>query len=299
MAAAAAVDPAAAIMVAAVGKFDLAEKETIMKAIGLGVCLTLAATVSVAAPTGGRLQNPVFAPAGIMGVVGPGTTTGVASAGKNMTSTDAAVIKAMGDGILLQPKGAYRVGLTRFKWNVQGVPDRTMTMLMWIDGDYAPNIALKGVNEAAANVSFCRVVGVTFTADVPLTIESVKDMLDRTVQSDFPHHTKEVKERHPWAEVFWRFCKRNDSDGWAVIRGGNGIGGKQEWVYLGDYVPAPVTAAGIEWADIPDHRRNWEARRALENDVFPPVNKYDAAFQHTPGDVDGMMDVDPATRGNQ
>jgi hypothetical protein len=266
----------------------------------LAIGLVLAATTSIAAPTGGRQQNLAFADAGIMGVVGPGTTSGVATIAKYLTPTDAAVIKAMGDSILLQPKGAYRVGLHRFKWALQGGPVRTVTLLMWIDGDYDPNMALKGVNEAAANVSFCRAVGVTFTGDEPLVIEGVKEMLDRTVQADFPHHSKEYKARNKaWAEVFWNFCKRNDSDGWAAIRGGNGIGSKPEWVYLGDYVPEKPTAAGIEWADIPNHRRNWEARRALENDVFPPVNKYDAALQPTPGDVDGMMDIDPATRGNQ
>jgi hypothetical protein len=267
--------------------------------ITLGLGLALAATASVAAPTGGRHQNPVFANAGIMGVIGPGTTEGVASAAKYMTEADAAVIKALGDGVLLQPEKAYRVGLTRFSWALQGGAPRTMTMLMWVDGDYPLNLAFKGVNETAANVEFCRVIGVTFTADVPLTIEGVKDMLDRTVQSDFPHHSKEFKAKNnAWAEVFWHFCKRRGSNAWAAIRGGNGIGGKQEWVYLGDYVPEVPAAMGIEWADIPDHRRNWEARRALENDVFPPVNKYDAALMPTPGD-EGMTDIDPATRGNQ
>jgi hypothetical protein len=269
-----------------------------MKTFGLGLCLTLAATVSVAAPTGGRQQNTVFAGAGIMGIVGPGTTKGVASAGKNMTEGDAVLIKILGDGLLRQPRGAYKLGLLKFNWAVRDKADRLMNMVMWIDGDYAPNTALKGVNEAAANVEFCRVIGVTFMADVEFKVSELKQVFDRTVNLAYPHHTQTMRDNHAWAEVNWNLCKRKGSDSWAAIRAGNGVGGKQEWVYLGDYIPEESTSSRIEWADIPDHRRDSDAMKNLMLDIFPPVNKYDAAFQPTPGD-DGMMDVDPATRGNQ
>ncbi len=266
-------------------------------AVTFAFSLTLAATVSVAAPPSGRQQNPAFAAAGIMGIIGPGATQGVAWAAKYMTDSDAGHMKVLGDGLLRQQRGAYKLGLIRFNWAVRNKPDRLINMVMWIDGDYAPNTALKGVNESAANVEFCRVIGVTLMADKDFTITQLKQVFDRTVNLDYPHHSKDMRDNHAWAEALWTVCKRKGSDQWAVVRGGNGTG-KPEWVYLADYVPEESSSSEIQWADIPDHRRDSDAMKNLLLDVFPPVNKYDAAMMPTPGD-DGMTDIDPSTRGNQ
>jgi hypothetical protein len=261
----------------------------------------LAATLAVsgvafAAPDTGRRENPdlKISEVGVFGVAGDNKAAG--SVGKFATAQEKAILKEMGDTLLRQEFGAYKIGLTEFRWNIQGKSDRLLTNIMWIDGDYVGDDAVNGINLDVARISYCRVIGVAQMGDTKFDIAELQKIYDQTVQTGVPHHTQAMRNRGIWAEALWSFCKRNDGRSWAVIRGGNGIGGKSEWVYLGEYTPGDTVSGRVQWADIPNHRRNDEALGFMRLGAFRPVNKYDAALMPTPGDVDGMKDIDPDTR---
>ena len=252
----------------------------------------------LAAPGVGRRENPdlKMPEVGIFAV--SGINSGVGSVAKYANADEKRILKEMGDTLLRQEFGAYKIGLTEFRWNIQGKSDRRVTNVMWIDGDYEWDRVVNGINLDVARISYCRVIGVAQMGDTKFDIGELQKIYDREVQETFPHHTPAMRSRGIWAEALFKVCKRDGSNAWAIVRGGNGIGGIDEWVYLGDYVPGDTVSGRVQWADIPNHRRNDEALGLMRLGAFRPVNQYDAALMPTPGDVDGMKDIDPATRGN-
>lgn len=263
-----------------------------LTALALGLLVT--GTAMAAPYPTGRKESPDVKPSeiGLFSIAADRIAVG--SAYKYATREEIARIKSMGDKILRQPKGQYILGHTTFEWNIQGAK-RRMAMVMWIDGDYAPDMMMDGINSEAAKVEFCRAIGVTFI-DHMFTLDGLKDIFNREVDKDYPHLDPSMSPLR--AHVIWGACKRKGSDDWALTRSGNGTG-RFEWVYLWDYRPGTASVGWQEWAPIPNHRRNDEALRNMRNTIVPPVNRYDAALMPTPGDTDGMKDIDPATRGNQ
>lgn len=259
--------------------------------------IALVAFSAMAAPTSGRRENPDLKMNDVGVFAAPGSNTGVGSIGKYANADEKRILKEMGDTLLRQEFGAYKIGLTEFRWNIQGKSDRLLTNVMWIDGDYEWDRAVNGINLDVARISYCRVIGVAQMGDTKFDISELQKVYDREVQETFPHHTSAMRSRGIWAEALFKVCKRQASTSWAIIRGGNGIGGKDEWVYLGDYTPGDTVSGQVQWADIPNHRRNDEALKGMQLNQFLPVNKYDAALMPTPDDTDGMKDIDPETRG--
>lgn len=252
---------------------------------------------AMAAPSSGRRENPNLKMNEVGLFAAPGSNTGIGSIGKYANADEKRIIKEMGDTLLRQEFGAYKIGLAEFRWNIQGKSDRLLTNVMWIDGDYTPDLVLNGLDLDRVRLSYCRTIGVAQMGDTKFDIGELQKIYDREVQEAYPHHTSAMRSRGIWAEAIMTACKRNGSNAWAIVRGGNGIGSKAEWVYLGDYVPGDAVSGQVQWADIPNHRRNDEVLRTMMLGIYTPVNKYDAALMPTPGDTDGMKDIDPETRG--
>jgi hypothetical protein len=268
------------------------------KSLGTTIITVLLSGSVLAAPGVGRRENPdlKMPEVGIFAV--SGINSGVGSVAKYANADEKRILKEMGDTLLRQEFGAYKIGMTEFRWNIQGKSDRLLTNVMWIDGDYTPDLVLNGLDLDRVRLSFCRTIGVAQMGDTKFDIAELQNIYDQTVQTGVPHHTQAMRSRGIWAETIMAACKRDGSNAWAIVRGGNAVGGKAEWVYLGDYVPGDTVSGRVQWADIPNHRRNDEVLRMMMLGVYTPVNKFDAALMPTPDDVDGMKDIDPDTRGN-
>lgn len=249
-----------------------------------------------AAPTTGRRENPALplATAGVFAVAG--LNTGVGYVAEIAPPADITAMKLMGDHLLKQPKGAYKLGLAEFEWRYGTGPKRIHSVVMWIDGDYSPEIPLPGFDRASADADFCRMIGITYLSDFQFTPGQLQGIFDSEVAEAIPHHSPDMRKNRGWAEVIMTACKRRNSPKWAIIRGGNGVGGQDEWVFLGDYTPDTAESGRPVWVDIPNHRRSEPAINRMRDRPYLPVNNYDAALAPTPGDTDGMKDMFPESR---
>lgn len=269
------------------------------KAIVAAVLLTVFLTNgAIAAPAAGRRENPnlPMVTSGILAVHGVNSAVGYTA--ELASADDIATIKSMGDRLLNLPKGSKQLGLVEFEWRptLTG-PKRVYSFAMWIDGDYSPDQILPGFDTAGANVEYCRAIGMSYIADIQFTPTQLKDIFNQENAQPIPHHTAEMRSKHGWAEIVATVCKRRNSPKWAFVRGGNAIGGQDEWVYIGDYIPDAVETGRPVWIDIPNHRRSEPALNRLRDRPYLPVNNYDAALAPTPGDTEGMKDIYPESRG--
>jgi hypothetical protein len=261
------------------------------------ISLTFFAQAATAAPTTGRRENPSLplAKSGVLAVAG--LNTGVGYVAEIAPPEDVTAIKLMGDHLLNQPKGKYTLGLAEFEWRYGTGPKRIHSLVMWIDGDYQPDHLLPGFDIASADVEFCRAIGISYISDLQFTPGQLQSLFDDETPEAFPHHSPEMRKNRGWAEVIMNACKRRNSPKWAIIRGGNGIGGQDEWVFLGDYTPDNAETGRPVWVDIPNHRRSLPVLNRLRDRPYFPVNNYDAALAPTPGDTEGMKDIYPESRG--